>query len=169
MNLLKKYFNILCLILLSFFIVSDGYTEVLTGTIRKEIKQEGQYSVEIPTKEPEYSTGAILAYNKGIEEYKFDNYDKALAAFHLAVKQEPTFADAYFNLGILYDYFSNTKKALVAFNRAYSINKKDEEALYYVIKCYVNLNDYVAGKYYFKKLSPDSEYYQKAKNLFNEE
>ncbi len=142
--------------------------DVLEGGIRKEFKQPERKVIELPENEPVYSNGAILAYNKGIEEYKLSNYDASIDAFKSAIKQEPRFADAYFNLGILYDYFSDPKSALIAFNRAYAINKKDNEALYYIVKCYLALNDNVAGRYYFNKIQKESEFYNKAKSLFNE-
>ena len=142
-----------------------GYAEVISGGIRKEYNQQENKKFEILDKEPNYSTGAILAYNKGIDFYKLTDYDKAIKSFKLAVKQEPGFADAYFNLGILYDYFDNPKNAIIAFNRAYAINKKDYEALYYMIKCYVLLEDRVAARFYSEKIPKDSEFYEKAKQL----
>ena len=90
---------------------------------------------------------------------------KAIDSFKSAIKQENRFADAYFNLGILYEYFGNIDGAIVAFNRAYVINKKDYEALYYVIKCYVAKGSIVGAKFYFSKMPKDSEFYQPSQEL----
>ena len=160
MNWLKKYSKIYFLIFLITLIISDlCYAEVISGGIRKEYNQQPQRQIEIPEKIPVYSAAAIIAYNKGIAEYKRSNYDKSIEYFNLAIKQEPRFADAYFNLGILYDYFENPSSAIIAFNRAYVINKNDCEALYYMIKCYVLLNDNVAARFYFNKMPKESEFY----------
>ena len=72
-----------------------------------------------------------------------------------------------FNLGILYDYFENPSTAIILFNRAYVINKKDYEALYYMIKCYILLGDNVAANFYASKIPKDSEYYSKTLQLMN--
>ena len=166
MNWFKKYSKIFSLTLLTALIYSGiSYAETISGGIRKEYNKQEKKKIEIPVKKPLYSTGAILAYNKGISLYKLSDYDEAIQSFKLAVKQEPKFADAYFNLGILYDYFDNPNDAIIAFNRAYVINKSDYEALYYMIKCYVLLEDKVAAKFYMEKLPKNSEFYIKAQQL----
>ena len=168
MNLLKeysKYFSLAIMLTLIFSV--NTCAEILSGGVRKEITPQSQRKFEIQQQEPNYPTGAILAYNKGIEQYKLSNYDKSIEYFKLAIKQEPKFADAYFNLGILYDYFENPADAIIAFNRAYVINKKDYEALYYVIKCYILLGDNVAARFYTEKIPKDSEYYNKILQLIN--
>ena len=166
MNWLNKYSKIFSIIFVMTLLIGGiGFAETIEGGVIKEIRQHEKRTAQIPEKAQNYSTGAILTYNKGIEEYKLTNYDKSIEAFLLAVKQEPRFADAYFNLGILYDYFENPSQAVIAFNRAYIINKKDYEALYYVVKCYWQIGDKVAAKFYFNKLPKDNEYYEKAKTL----
>lgn len=166
MNWLKKFSKLFSLtILMSLIICGISCAEVISGGIRKEYNQQEKKKIEIPVKAETYSTGAILSYNKGIAQYKMSNYDEAIKAFKLAIKQEPRFADAYFNLGILYDYFDNPKDAIIAFNRAYVINKKDYEALYYMIKCYVLLEDKVAARFYAEKIPTDSEFYSKTQQL----
>ncbi len=167
MNLLKKYFKIYFIICFAalVFINADSFADVIEGSIRKEIKQTQKRDIEFPPKEIKYSNAAILAYNKGIGYYRISEYDKSIESFKSAIKQEPRFADAYFNLGVLYDHFDNKSKAVVAFNRAYAINKKDDEALFYVIKCYTENGDTVAAQHYFKKLDKDSVFYENAKEL----
>ena len=166
MNWLRKSFKIFFIIGLALiFINADSFAEIIEGSIRKEIKQVQKRDINLPEKEVRYSNAAILAYNRGIGYYKIYEYDKSIESFKSAIKQEPKFADAYFNLGILYDHFDNKSKAIVAFNRAYSINKKDDEALFYMIKCYAQNNDNVAAKYYFKKLDKESVFYENAKEL----
>ena len=167
MNWLKKYFKKLFIILaiLNLFNMASN-ADVIEGGIRKEIKPSQKRNIIIPQAEPKYSTAAILAYNKGIDYYKISEYDKSIESFKLAIKQAPRFADAYFNLGILYLYFNNPNSAVVEFNRAYVINKKDYEALFYVVKSYIEKGDNTAAKYYFNKLPKDSEFYQKAQELF---
>ena len=168
MNWFKKYSKYFSLAVIMTLIFSGiTYADVLSGGIRKEINQQAHRKIEIPEQEPDYPTGAILAYNKGIEQYKLSNYDKAIECFKSAIAQEPRFADAYFNLGILYDYFENPSTAIILFNRAYVINKKDYEALYYMIKCYILLGDNVAANFYANKIPKDSEYYSKTLQLMN--
>ena len=166
MNWLKKYSKIFSLlIIMSSIMCGICSAEIISGGIRKEYNKQEKKKIEIPQKVQTYSTNAVLAYNKGITFYKMSDYDAAIEAFRLAIKQEPRFADAYFNLGILYDYFDNPKDAIIAFNRAYVINKKDYEALYYMIKCYVLLEDKVAARFYAEKIPTDSEFYSKAQQL----
>ncbi|MBQ7450142.1 tetratricopeptide repeat protein [bacterium] len=168
MNWLKEFSkNFSLALILTLFLSGIAYAEVLSGGIRKEYNQPEKKTVELKDVEPTYSNGAILAYNRGIIEYKLSNYDEAIKYFKQAVKQEPRFADAYFNLGILYDYFENPKAAIITFNRAYVINKKDYEALYYMVKCYMSLGDNVAAWYYSTKIDKKSEFYTKAKQLLN--
>ena len=169
MNYLKKYSKILSFIICATLFSSVvSYAEIISGEIRKEISVQQRDEYKIPDNEPKYSTGAIFAYNKGIEEYKLTNYDKAIESFKSAVMQDSKFSDAYFNLGILYDYFDNTPEAIIAFNRAYITNKKDYEALYYMIKCYVILGDSVAAESYAKKIPEDSEFFIKSQELFKQ-
>ena len=166
MNYLNKFSKITIFTLLTaLFISGVSLAEVIKGEIRKEIESQTKQEVKLPEVKQKYSVGAIIAYNKGIEEYKLSNYDKAIDSFKLAVSQEPRFSDAYFNLGILYEYFDDTSEAIIAFNRAYITNKTDYEALYYMVKCYVTLGDFVAAKSYLKKIPADSEFYQLAKEL----
>ena len=168
MNWLKKSSKIFSLTLVTALICCGiCCAEIITGGVRKEYKQQEQRIIKIPEKTPVYSNGAILAYNMGVGEYKLANYDKAIDSFKSAVKQEPLFADAYFNLGILYDYFDNPSAAIIAFNRAYLINKKDYEALYYMVKCYVLLGDNIAAGFYLRKIDKESEFYSKAQQLLN--
>ena len=54
----------------------------------KKINKKEQRKIEIPESVPEYSNAAILAYNRGIEEYNSSNYDKSIYFFNLAAKQE---------------------------------------------------------------------------------
>ena len=167
MNYLKKYSKLFSFIIcIALFSGAMAFADVISGQIRKEISSPNSDKIEIIEKMPKYSTGAIFAYNKGIEEYKLTNYDKAIESFQSAIKQDSRFSDAYFNLGILYDYFDNPKEAIIAFNRAYITNKKDYEALYYMIKCYVILGDSVAAKSYSKKIPEDSEFFTKTQELF---
>ena len=167
MNYLKRYSKLfLFIICTALFSSAMAFADVISGEIRKEITVPNINDIKIPDNEKKYSTGAIFAYNKGIEEYKLTNYDKAIESFQSAIKQDDRFSDAYFNLGILYDYFDNPKEAIIAFNRAYITNKKDYEALYYMIKCYVILGDSVAAESYAKKIPKDSEFFTKAQELF---
>ena len=167
MNWLKKYSKILLFIVVALSICSNFcFSEVISGSVRKEIDISKKKKVELPEVKQRYSTGSILAYNKGIEYFNLQEYDKSIESYLLAIKQEPKFADAYFNLGIIYDHFDNTSNALLAFNRAYVINKKDYEALYHVVHCYIKMGDNVAAKYYFNKIPKESEFYTKGKELF---
>ena len=166
MNWLKKYSKLCLLLVIPMLLQSSiSFAETLTGGIRKELSLNQKRHIDLPEVQPKYSNGAIFAYNKGIEEYKLTNYDKAIDSFKFAIEQEPKFSDAYFNLGILYDYFDNTSEAAIAFNRAYITNKKDYEALYYMIKCFVEMGDTGVAKSYIKKIPSESEFFQKANNL----
>jgi len=137
------------------------FAEVINGGIRQEYDANPKKKPEIQDVEPVYRTGAILAYNNGISFYNQQNYDKAIESFTEATRQEPRFGDAYFNLGLLYYSFDNIPEALMAFNKAYLSNKKDSEALLYMVKCYVEKNDIVAAKYYAAKIPKKSEFYKK--------
>ena len=168
MNWFKKYSkNLFFVLIVALLLGGMVFADVISGGIRKEYNTQPQVTITIPDKEPVYSSGAVISYNKGIAFFKMSDYNEAIDAFKNAVEQEPRFADAYFNLGILYDYFDNPKDAIIAFNRAYIINKNDYEALYYMIKCYVLLNDKVAARFYSEKIPKDSEFYIKTQQLLH--
>ncbi len=55
--------------------------------------------------------------------------DKAFAAFLLAIKKDSTYANAYYNLGIIYGDNGNEQEALAVFRRAAQLGSGESQEL----------------------------------------
>ena len=67
----------------------------------------------------------IKSYNHfeaGTSFFDQENYKQALASFQKAVQTDPNFAEAYYNIGIIYDLQHNFSKAISAYEKAIQID-----------------------------------------------
>lgn len=78
------------------------------------------YEKAISNKENE----ACSYYNSGVCFIKLKEYDKAISMLKLAIKIQPD-SKYFFNLGYCYAMKNDSKKALVYFNIAWSLNNSD--------------------------------------------
>lgn len=77
-----------------------------------------------------FSTAAMLQYNQGIDYYKTGQYDKAVESFRGAIKTDPTYIDAYYNLGAVLEYLGQYDAALAVFKQVIVRQPSDYDSVY---------------------------------------
>ncbi|OGI00563.1 MAG: hypothetical protein A2Y25_07655 [Candidatus Melainabacteria bacterium GWF2_37_15] len=100
----------------------------------------------------EYDSKAIKAYNNGIDLTTQEKYNEAVLSLEDAVKIEPSFTDAYYNLGILYQYLGNIDKALESYQAILQYNPKDYEVIQKIAVIYHNKGNKEKVLEYIKKI-----------------
>lgn len=76
------------------------------------------------------NTEAILQYNRGIDYYKVGQYDDSIIAFRNAIKADPNYIDAYYNLGSVLEYLQQYDAALTVFKQIIVRKPDDYESVY---------------------------------------
>ncbi len=86
--------------------------------------------VHVPAVEPPMPERNLLvekvgeAYSRGVFCLQAGSDAEAIAAFEEAVQLDPTFADAWENLAVLYEKGGDSKKALEAFKKAKTLARR---------------------------------------------
>lgn len=75
-------------------------------------------------------TPAKQYYSNGVSLMLTKNYVKAISSFKLAIKEEPSFAEAFFNIGYCYDELGRHQEAVAAFKKALHLKPDFVEAHY---------------------------------------
>lgn len=78
----------------------------------------------------EINTEAMLQYNRGIDCYKIGQYDEAIQSFRNAVKIDPNYIDAYYNLGSVLEYLQQYDAALAVFKQIIVRKPDDYDSVY---------------------------------------
>lgn len=78
----------------------------------------------------ENSTNAILQYNQGIDYYKAGRYDDSISAFRSAIRLDPNYIDAYYNLGSVLEYLQQYDAALAVFKQIMVRKPDDYDSVY---------------------------------------
>lgn len=78
----------------------------------------------------EINTDAMLQYNQGIDYYKTGQYDQAIDAFRAAIKLDPNYIDAYYNLGSVLEYLQQYDAALAVFKQIIVRKPDDYDSVY---------------------------------------
>lgn len=78
----------------------------------------------------ESTTEAMLQYNQGIDYYKIGQYDQAITAFRSAIKLDPNYIDAYYNLGSVLEYLEQYEAALAVFKQIIVRKPEDYDSVY---------------------------------------
>jgi len=78
----------------------------------------------------ESTTEAILQYNQGIDYYKVGQYDSAISSFRAAIKLNPNYIDAYYNLGAVLEYLQQYDAALAVFKQIMVRKPDDYDSVY---------------------------------------
>lgn len=76
------------------------------------------------------NTEAMLQYNQGIDYYKTGQYDEAISAFRAAIKLDPNYIDAYYNLGSVLEYLQQYDAALSVFKQIIVRKPDDYDSVY---------------------------------------
>lgn len=76
------------------------------------------------------NTEAVLQYNQGIDFYKIGQYDQAIDAFKAAIKLDPNYIDAYYNLGSVLEYLQQYDAALAVFKQIIVRKPDDYDSVY---------------------------------------
>lgn len=120
---------------LNFAIPSSRVLE-LSSESPQNISEWGatQAKQTLPPAKQYYSNGVSLMLTK--------NYAKAISDFKLAIKEEPTFAEAFFNIGYCYDELGQLQEAVAAFNKAIQLKPDFVEAHYNLGIVYDELKQY---------------------------
>ena len=100
----------------------------------------------------EYDPKAIKAYNSGIDLTSQEKYNDAILSLEEATQIEPSFTDAYYNLGILYQYLGNMDKALGAYQAILQYNPKDYEVIQKIAVIHYNKGNKEKAAEYIKKI-----------------
>ena len=88
-------------------------------------------------KDAEFETGknriaasdALIHFNSGVDLYHQRDYAKAIQAYQKVIEIDPRYAEAYNNLGIIYQEAGDFDRALSTYQKAIEINPKYEKAL----------------------------------------
>ena len=113
----------------------------------------------------EYKPAAIKKHNEGVIYYDKKQYNNAIDCFLEAIKIDPNFANSYYNLGVLYEYYGNTEKAIVAYKNILKLDSYNAEAAYKVAKLLYKQKNYKVALSYLNLIQKNSPNYQIAQEL----
>ena len=112
-----------------------------------------------------YAPDAVTKYNQGIDYSSRGDYDSAIESFKEALIIDPTFADAYYNLGSLYEFQKKDNDALDAFVQLIKRNPNDNEAAYKIAYIYYRKANYSSALSYLSHVPVTSSKYKDAQTL----
>lgn len=99
---------------------------------------------------------AMLQYNQGIDYYKIGQYDEAIAAFRTAIRLEPDYIDAYYNLGSVLEYLQQYDAALAVFKQIIVRKPDDYDSVYKAAWLSSKLGDNQKAKTYLSIIPSNS-------------
>lgn len=120
----------------------------------------------------DYSPIAQTNYDNGIKNYKAGNYSQAKECFKNVIRLEPNCADAYYNLGAVFEQENNIDAAIVAYKEGIEAKANDyemicrlgyllkqqgktEEAVKYLVKIPCSANDiYLDAREILNQINP---------------
>lgn len=106
-------------------------------------------------KAAEIKTDAILQYNQGIDYYKIGQYDNSIECFRAAIKIDPNYIDAYYNLGSVLEYLEQYDAALAIFKQIIVRKPEDYDAVYKAAWLSYKLGEYQKAKTYLGIIPPN--------------
>lgn len=111
------------------------------------------------------NTAAMLQYNQGIDYYKNGQYDEAIDAFRTAIKLDPDYIDAYYNLGSVLEYLQQYDAALPVFKQIIVRKPEDYDSVYKAAWLSYKLGEPQKAKTYLSIIPQNSSRAQDAKAL----
>jgi type IV pilus biogenesis/stability protein PilW len=115
----------------------DGQREISQAKKpeKKKIEREStalppdsQKEVVLPVKANELEQNPLIYFNMGVDLYRQREIPKAIHAYQRVIELDPTYVEAYNNLGIIYQDIGDFDKALEAYHKAIEVNPKYEKA-----------------------------------------
>lgn len=100
------------------------------------------------------NTEAMLQYNQGIDYYKIGQYDQAISSFRAAIKIDPNYIDAYYNLGSVLEYLEQYDAALPVFKQIIVRKPDDYDSVYKAAWLSYKLGEYQKAKTYLGIIPP---------------
>ncbi|MCX6089150.1 MAG: tetratricopeptide repeat protein [Candidatus Atribacteria bacterium] len=88
------------------------------------------------------TSSAEKAFNTGRSFVLAEEFKKALPYFEDAVKKDPQYADAYFEIGYCQLYSEKYQEAIKAFKKVLTLKPEDSESFFYLGMSYAELEDY---------------------------
>lgn len=113
----------------------------------------------------EYKPYAIKKYNEGVVYYDKKQYNNAIDCFLEASRLDPNFVNSYYNLGVLYEYYGNTEKAIAAYKNIIKLDSYNAEAAYKVAQLSYKQRNYKVALSYLNLIQKNSPKYQMAQEL----
>jgi len=113
----------------------------------------------------EYRPSAIKKYNEGVIYYDKKQYNNAMDCFLEAIKMDPNFSNSYYNLGVLYEYYGNTSKAIAAYKNILKLDTYNAESAYKVAQLSYKQRNYKVAISYLNLIQKNSPKYQVAQEL----
>ncbi|OGP95640.1 MAG: hypothetical protein A2157_09205 [Deltaproteobacteria bacterium RBG_16_47_11] len=84
------------------------------------VEQEGE-------KNHTLASDVLTHFNSGVTFYNQKEFSKAIQAYQKVIELDPTYVEAYNNLGIIYQTLGDTKNAFGAYQKATEINPRYEK------------------------------------------
>lgn len=103
----------------------------------------------------EISTDAMLEYNQGIDFFKIGQYDRAISSFKEAIRLDPNYIDAYYNLGSVLEYLQQYDAALAVFKQIIVRQPNDYDSIYKAAWISSQLGQYEKAKTYLGIIPPN--------------
>lgn len=113
----------------------------------------------------EIGTDAMLQYNQGIDYYKIGQYDQAVDCFKEAIRLEPDYIDAYYNLGSILEYLQQYEAALAVFKQIIVRKPEDYDSVYKAAWISYKLGDNQKAKTYLSIIPATSSRSREAQEL----
>ena len=113
----------------------------------------------------EINTEAMLQYNQGIDAYKIGQYDQAIDLFRSAIRLDPNYIDAYYNLGSVLEYLQQYDEALAVFKQIIVRKPDDYDSVYKAAWLSYKLGEAQKAKTYLSIIPPTCARAQDAKDL----
>jgi Tfp pilus assembly protein PilF len=77
---------------------------------------------------PSANKEAVVHYNNGLDSYKKQDYNQAIAEFTEAIQRDPNFTNAYYNRGRAYDEINDFDRAIADYDKTIQLNPKATNA-----------------------------------------
>lgn len=111
------------------------------------------------------NTEALLQYNQGIDYYKIGQYNQAIDCFRNAIRIDPNYIDAYYNLGSILEYLQQYDAALTVFKQVIVRKPDDYDSVYKAAWLSYKLGDSQKAKTYLSIIPPTCSRAQDAQAL----